>query len=101
MTKDLVFMTLMQGIVYIAPFPRDALVKPFGTSPPKPYSSTLQMTYFGLDPAKAGLTYGSAAQSLSEVAELFWKANKYPEIHFNVALVGEPIGQGSITKGRI
>ena len=100
MTLDNVFMTIMNGLVYIASFSRDQIMEPFETSPPSPYDSTLQMTYYGLDPAKAGFTYQWAAESFSELAETYMKAKKYPEVHFNAWLLGVPVGQGSITKGR-
>ena len=100
MTLDDVFMTIMNGLVYIASFSRDQIMEPFETSPPRPYDSTLQMTYHGPDPAKAGFTYHWAAESFFELAETYMEANKYPEVHFNVWLRGVPVGRGSITKGR-
>ncbi|KAK3175246.1 hypothetical protein OEA41_002493 [Lepraria neglecta] len=100
MTLDNVFMTIMNGLVYIAPFSTDQIMEPFETSPRSPYDSTLQMTYYGLDPAKAGFTYHWAAESLSELAETYMGAKKYPEVHFNALLLGVPVGHGSIIKGR-
>ena len=100
MTLDSVFITIMNGLVYIAPFSRDQIMEPFETSPRSPYDSTLQMTYYGLDPAKAGFTYHWAVGSLSELAETYMEAKKYPEVHFNVLLLGVPVGRGSIIKGR-
>ena len=101
MTLNDVFLTIMNGLVYMAPFQRDQIMESFETSPPSPYDTTLRMTYYGLHPTKAGFTYRWATESLSELAEIYMGAKKYPEVHFSALLLGVPVGHGSITKGRI
>lgn len=92
-------MPITNGLLYIASIFRDQTVEPIQPSPPTPYDSTLQMTCYGLDPAKTGFTYRRAVESLSELAQVNMMTGRHSGVHFDVFLIGVPIGKGSFAMG--
>ena len=99
MTLDDIFMTITNGLLYITSFSRNQTVEPIQPSPPTPYHSTLQLTCYGLNPAKTSFTYRWAVESLSELMQVNMVAGRHSGFHFNVFLIGVPIGKGSFAMG--
>ncbi len=99
LTANLVFLAILNALVYIAPYEKMTVVENFETSPSSPFDTTLQMSQ--LFPRPTLLDYGQVSQSMSELAEVYVSADKWPEVDFKIWKDKTPIGLGAIVKGRI